>query len=762
MVINTENWQKIQEWMTSPKRSSNLLLIAGTAGSGKSEFVREAAAEISGSILIDCTGLTADSVARRIVTKLGGDLAPSGRRWRKDILRTTVEGEHVILLSNVQWAGTLVTSSEPLRIARSLASKLIWAPKARIRIALEWDPSILGDPPNGSVSIYLQGPGAPAGGHELLQGVDTAAVQAFHALSLSELTAVGLSVWRLLVMAAFPSRQPPTEADLLRIARDNPEALTVLEDAAGHPGVGFRRPFTGHFRRQQGDARPEQQDRITESLITHIRESNPGRPWTEAGEVGEYAAKTLPVHAALAGSLEQTLSQGWILANCEASSVLEALGTAYPEGVPHGSIAADIRSLEAQGIQPAGQGEWVSWLHHAALSSGRTELARQLVDSGVALPWRTAWSRWRPSGVFGVYDGEVGRVDEIALAVDEAHGQRVVTVRDTTTDKSALPEFSYVMREWEISTGNPVGEEVHVQESLDEAEWLFEDRAPEGQSAVFAVHSPSGWRVEEDGAPPLPRMPASVTSGVFVDGMWILAGSGGLFAVSPGTDLDPNPATWLPEPLVEEHARLAVPEVPLQARAAAGGEPSSRLWFEAGLGEGACHRLAASELPDGVENQAARRFLVDIGLPVVRGFLNLSTDSPSKGGLREVPWPGTAQNRPPSGAGPLFPIGVWMYSRLLLDGATGRVLRDTTRGPNTVLAGSSLSQFFTMVRLFDEHRKAFYPSRADRQDHGRILRQWCSQIDPAALEGEVWDIVLGPYDFEDATWDLVSPDGRFP
>ena len=200
----------------------------------------------------------------------------------------------------------------------------------------------------------------------------------------------------------------------------------------------------------------------------------------------------------------------------------------------------------------------------------------------------------------------------------------------------------------------------------------------------------------------------------------------------------------------------------LRARAAARGEPSSRLWLEASFGEGTCHRLAAPDLPDGLEDEAARRFLTDIGLPVVGGFLNLSTDSPVNNGLRQVPWPDRAQNRPPDGAGPFFPIGAWMYSQLLLDGATGQVLRDTTRGPSTVLAGSSLSQFFSMVRLFDEHRKTLYPSRADRQDHGRILREWCRRIDPAALKGEVWDVVLGPYDFEDSTWDLVSPDGRFP
>ncbi|MET8957402.1 SUKH-4 family immunity protein [Streptomyces sp. NPDC004533] len=225
---------------------------------------------------------------------------------------------------------------------------------------------------------------------------------------------------------------------------------------------------------------------------------------------------------------------------------------------------------------------------------------------------------------------------------------------------------------------------------------------------------------------------------------------------------DSYAATRLPEPLVGEHARLALPHLPPQAQAAAKGDPSSRPWLEAGFGEETCRRIAASDVPDGLENQAARRYLVDVGLPELDGFLNLRTDPLLDDGLHQTPWPEAAQNSPPGSDGPFFPIGTWMYSRLLLDGKTGQVLRDTTRGLDTVLAGSSLAQFFTMVRLFDEHRKAFYPSRADRRDHDRVLRQWFREIDPVALEGEVWEVVLGPYDFEDSTWDLVSPDGRFP
>ncbi|MGW2518483.1 SUKH-4 family immunity protein [Streptomyces sp. NPDC001617] len=760
MAISSETREVIQEWLGSRIRSNNLLVISGPAGSGKSDLVREMAASIDGSILVECMGVSADSVAQSIVRDTGGNVVSSGRRWGRDLLRTALQGEHVIFLSNVQWAGVLANSSEPFRIAHTLVSRLTWAPKARIRIALEWDPLLLGDPPRGSASVSLhQHDVADTGQRPPDNGTTSRVV---HALALSELPTVDLSVWRFLSAATAPSQEQPTEIELKSIALDSPHLLTVQDLSTTRPRVGFRHPAARRHWLRSHSFSDGQQTRITESLVAHIRRSNSGVPPVATAEVDAYAAKTLPVHAALAGSLERLLSQGWLLARCEAPSLWEGLRLAYPDGVPLGSVAADIRALEAQGVQPGSQGEWVSWLHHAALSSGRVELAQQLVDSGVPLPWRTVWSRWRPSGVFGTYAHEAGRVDELALKEDHTYGPRVVTVRDTTTDKAALPDFSYVTREWAVATGEPVGEATVVQESLDEADWLFDDRAPEGLSAVFATHSPPGWDVEEEGPPPPPRVPASVTHAVFVEGTWILAGSGGLFAVSVDGELDPRPDPWLPEPLVEAHSTLATPELPPRARAAARGESSGRLWLEEGFGAGTCHRLTVSDVPDQLENDAARRFLIDIGLPAVSGFLHLDTDSPPGDVLRQVPWPDTAQNSTPGTEGPFFPLGTWMHSRLLLDGRTGRVLRDTTRGPDTVLAGSSLAQFFTMVRLFDEHRRSFYPSRADRQDHGRILRKWCQEIDPAALEGEVWQIALGPYDFQDSTWDLVSPDGRFP
>ncbi|MEV6588123.1 SUKH-4 family immunity protein [Streptomyces acidicola] len=762
VTTSADDRQRIEEWLTSSEKSRKPLLVLGPARGGKSELLKAAAEGVDGANLVDCAGLSADDVAQRIITKTGGDLTPSGRRWPRHMLHTQVRGSHILLLTNVQWAGSLATSSEPSRIGRDLTRQLLWAPRASIRLAVEWDPDFLGAPPSFSTTITLTevedfGTAAESPQDHSLEE------RALRALSYSELPITPLPVWQLLVAAVGPPVDLPTEASLRSIVGDLQGTLVFQDGPSGGSGVGFRHPSLRQRYRRNHPAGQEQQARIVRVLTEYTVTSGPGRAWHELGEVGRYAAKALPVHAALAGALERALTQPAVLANVQASSLLEAFPIAFPNGVPPRSVAADIRALECQGVQPADQGEWVSWLHHVALSSGRTEVARQILESGVTMPWRTVWTRWRPSGLFGKHEGEAGRVDEIGLRSNPDSGLRVLAARDTTTGKAVLPEFSYVLQEWAVDTGNPVGEERVVNESLEEADWVFDERAPDDVSAVFATHSPSGWRVDDASVPPPPRVPAAVSHGVLAAGTWVLAGDGGLFAVSvTPPKLDARPMSWLPEPLVTEHVGLTMPQLPADARAAAIGDTSSRLWYEQSFGTGACHQLSAPDIPHGLDNEGARRFLIDIGLPVVEDFLHLRTRSLRSDGLRAVPWPSDAKVSTPGTAGPFFDIGVWMHSRLLLDGSTGQILRDTTHGPDTLLASNSLSQFFTMVRLFDEHRKALYPSRADRQDWHRILREWCREIDPTALEGEVWDIVLSPYDFEDRTWDLVSSDGRFP
>jgi hypothetical protein len=48
--------------------------------------------------------------------------------------------------------------------------------------------------------------------------------------------------------------------------------------------------------------------------------------------------------------------------------------------------------------------EWVSWLHHCALSRGEERLAEDIVkEVANRMPWRTNWSNCRLFGMFGPF-----------------------------------------------------------------------------------------------------------------------------------------------------------------------------------------------------------------------------------------------------------------------------------------------------------------------------------------------------------------------
>ncbi|WP_369172755.1 SUKH-4 family immunity protein [Streptomyces sp. R28] len=456
-----------------------------------------------------------------------------------------------------------------------------------------------------------------------------------------------------------------------------------------------------------------------------------------------------------------------MLAQCSATALREALAIAYPDGVPYASVAAMLHYLEVQGTSPSSQGEWVAWLHNAALSTGRAELAEQLLASGVPLPWRTTWTRWRPMGIFGRIQEEAGRVDELGVAVGES-GLTVVTARDVTTGKNAYPKHRYIRQEWIPVTGEPASAPVEVRASLseDDVPWSNARRAPdrEAPTVTFTEHRDSGWQVGADTPlPHPPSCPSAVTQGLYVDGRWVLAGTGGLFTVSVQAAGSAARDTYRTRPLVAAHTRTAPWPLPPSASAALRGD-GMRDWLEETFGTGTCHRLAEDQLPQGLDDPAARGFLTETGLPEISDFLHLAITPRGDRPLPGVAWPGRGRDVPrqrrarseaPS-AGPFYELGTWMYSRLLLDGSTGRLFRDTTGGSPDPVAGSSLTQFFTMVRLYDEFRRTHFPYVADHKDAQHNLARWCEQIDSAAARAEVWRLILEGHDFEDSTWDLAS------
>jgi hypothetical protein len=125
----------------------------------------------------------------------------------------------------------------------------------------------------------------------------------------------------------------------------------------------------------------------------------------------EHLAITEALLAALGGALPRLLGERPdLVALCDRTGLLEAISAAWTEGVPTGGTAAAAHYLDVEGVAPQSHGEWLAWLHWAAVNRDRTDWANALAET-VRLPWRTAWSRWRPYGGFGSPSGTSGAVD---------------------------------------------------------------------------------------------------------------------------------------------------------------------------------------------------------------------------------------------------------------------------------------------------------------------------------------------------------------
>ncbi|MFJ9410997.1 SUKH-4 family immunity protein [Streptomyces sp. NPDC101393] len=761
---NDQAWAQVQEWLDLPVRRRKRLRVTGQRCSGKSAFLREIAERTPGAVFVDCLGLTAEEVAVRVWGAAGAAPGPEELLGGRAALRASLRGDHTVLLANAQWAGRTHTSSEPRLIDRALSFLISSAPDARIRLAVEGDGDRLSPPGPGDRVVTL--PGAP---HHGLAAPPPGRgrLHPLGILAAAELTDVPEEVYRLLhEAAAGPSggTGPADWAglpDWAALESEYSGVLTVRREEAGSAAsssdailLSFRSRALAQEWREAYPLGEAAQCRVVEALMA-----------AGPGPVGRYACRALPAHAVLGGVLPDVLLKGEVVARLRPLAVWDALGYAFPDGVPQGGpgshrgFLADIRAIEARGADSLTQGEWAAWLHHAAVSAGRTELAARISGSGVRMPWRTVWSRWRPGGAFGPLDGEAGRVDEITLVPHPgATGKYAVsTARGATTARATDPDHKYVRQEWDPATGERLVEPVVVPEPLNEADWIYGDRVPEGVTATFAEQFDGAWDIEHGDPGPLtpcPRPPLFLTQGVEIDGVWVLAGEGGLFAVTGTAEAVDGERAWRDAPLIAPHAKAAAPDLPPEAAAAVRGEEGSRAWLEESFGAGACRPRPEGDIPDGVTDPRARRFLAAVGLPDVEGFLHLRTT----GGLS----PAGGEFGSPDGETPVrYAVGSWMHAELLLDGTTGELFR-TGPGTEPELVGGSLPGFFVMVRLFDTFRRTFYPSPADRRDAQAVLASWCARIDPVASGSETWDTVLGGTEFEDGTWDLVSRNGRPP
>ncbi|MCZ9347934.1 hypothetical protein NGM37_60680, partial [Streptomyces sp. TRM76130] len=115
--------EAIVSWLADPPEHAPKLTLRGSPGAGKTALLAALHAELPGSFFLDCRGVTAQEVLDRLLLHFGLEVR---RRPSGDPLRDTLAGLRrgsIVFLANVQWAGTLYSSTEPRLIDR-LAGEL--------------------------------------------------------------------------------------------------------------------------------------------------------------------------------------------------------------------------------------------------------------------------------------------------------------------------------------------------------------------------------------------------------------------------------------------------------------------------------------------------------------------------------------------------------------------------------------------------------------------------------------------------------------
>ncbi|BFV60187.1 hypothetical protein KCMC57_up52910 [Kitasatospora sp. CMC57] len=423
--------------------------------------------------------------------------------------------------------------------------------------------------------------------------------------------------------------------------------------------------------------------------------------------------------------LPELIGRAEFLAEVDRAELVDALPLAWPGGVPHNSVAADVYYLDLLGVRPGPEqrGEWLAALHHRLLSQGAGSRADGLAGELAAvadLPWRTVWSRWFPSGRSGSTRPVPGPVEAVRPGLLDGRPVAVsvdLDVPDEDVEAGIVPaRTSYV---WDRATGELFsGPHRRTAQQPDVPDVQWED----GWERL----SQSRGRLRADGVALAPRFPFEVTGGVRGGEELLLAGTNGLFRIELLAPVDPDAPGWAGEPFVEPLAFEAPRELPWEVSAPTAdwlAEPFTGRWQPSDDG-----------LPEGLVDAGAREFLTGIGVPLAAGRGTLWTGHLPEEGLQE--W-----DQEPDGDGGsrhVYRIGQWQGGDLLLDGARGEVLLEDFDG-ETEHAADSLSAFFTMLRLFCD------PGRVIRQVNRRYavqqLDRWLHTVDAEAAEG-CWYVML--------------------
>ncbi|MFF4648449.1 hypothetical protein [Streptomyces sp. NPDC001380] len=423
------------------------------------------------------------------------------------------------------------------------------------------------------------------------------------------------------------------------------------------------------------------------------------------------------------------------LAAADRAELVDALPLAWPDGVPHNSLAADVHYLDLLGVRPGRDrhGEWLAALHHRLVCQGAADLAARLAD-GAGLPWRTVWAHWLPAGRSADARPVPGPVEAVLPAVLDGDGRQVVVSRDPDVPDEDVDTGAVRARTeyvFDLATGERLGGP--YRRTAGSAEAAPVRPADDGWERLTW----SDGRLRAAGRVAAPRFPFEVTGGVRRGGDLVLAGADGIFRIGLAAPVDEEAPGWARTPFVEPLVSEALEDLPAAA------VPPDPRWLAAPFA--GLWRPAADDLPDGLADPGARAFLTGTGMPLASGRGTLWTGHLPEEGLEE--W-----DREPDGSGGvrvLYRIGRWLGGDLLLDGSTGRVLLEDLDG-DTEHAADALPAFCAMLRLVCE------PGRTVRQVNRRYvadqLDHWLRALDAEAADG-CWHTFLHErQDLDPALW----------
>ncbi|MEV8093978.1 hypothetical protein [Kitasatospora sp. NPDC085879] len=475
--------------------------------------------------------------------------------------------------------------------------------------------------------------------------------------------------------------------------------------------------------------------RVTRPSSTAVVELPPAadRPADPIDPVDPRAARSFDPR-----DLPELIGRPGFLAAAPRAELVDALPLAWPDGVPHNSLAADVHYLDQLGVRPAPaeHGEWLAALHHRLVCQGADALAAGLAEAaaeaGTPLPWRTVWGRWLPAGRSATTRPLPGPVEAARPALLD--GRAVVVTRDLDVpdedvDVGIVPaRTEYV---FDHTDGGLLGGPYRrTAEASDAPPVAAADSAGERLSW-------SDGRLRAAGRPAAPRFPFEVTGGFRSGGDLVLAGADGVFRVELLAPVDEEAPGWATEPFVELLTAEALRELPAEAAAPTAdwlAAPFSGFW-----------RPDADELPDGLVDTRAREFLSRVGVPLAAGRGTLWTGHLPEEGLEE--W--DVEETEDGGSRHLYRIGQWLGGDLLLDGSGGEVLLEDFDG-DTAHAADSLPVFFAMLRLVCE------PGRTVRQVNRRYAAaqtdRWLGTLDAEAAEGCWYPLLHEQHELDRGLW----------